>query len=500
MAWNYRRRIKIIPGVHLNLGKKGISTSIGVRGANLTLGERGTYLNTSIPGLGVYNRQKISDDSITSSKQDGIQHVDQADNIFSVDVQKITSQDMQGIKEAIVAAHEQRNLLGADLKKINLSLIFSKIKLIGSYFLLIGIFNKSIPSNIKNEILLKKNTIGQLIEHIRNCYVKLDIECDQEIKNKYDKVVEAFKNLATSNKIWKITGSYLQDTRINRSSASTLVKKTEVSFGIKSIDDIKSQFETLWMKNSNGTDMYFYPSFVVMFSTLKKFALIGLDEIALNHGEVRFVEAGSIPRDSNIIDETWAKVNKNGSPDKRFKGNYQIPIVKYGEINLSTKTGLNEEYQFSNYEYSESFSKVFTDYQKVIKSLKHTGEDLIEADNNDANIEELTLGDEDMEIATNLRNALIKKWTENNFLDIDLSERDSLFDDAARLIVMHQECSTLLIQQKLRLGPNRANRLIDQLEAAGIVDSSNDGKYEILIQNELVLDQILAELKERYGL
>ncbi|MGB6152978.1 MAG: DUF4236 domain-containing protein, partial [Pricia sp.] len=76
---------------------------------------------------------------------------------------------------------------------------------------------------------------------------------------------------------------------------------------------------------------------------------------------------GKIPKDSKVIDRTWAKVNKNGTPDKRFKGNYQIPVVKYGEIQLSTDTGLNEEYEFSNYEFSEDFAKAFIDYQNLIK-------------------------------------------------------------------------------------------------------------------------------------
>ncbi|MBD1425811.1 DUF4236 domain-containing protein [Sphingobacterium arenae] len=55
MAWKFRRRVKVIPGVHLNFSKSGISTSIGVKGASVTLGSSGAYLNTSIPGLGIYN-------------------------------------------------------------------------------------------------------------------------------------------------------------------------------------------------------------------------------------------------------------------------------------------------------------------------------------------------------------------------------------------------------------------------------------------------------------
>lgn len=64
MAWSYRKRVKVAPGVHLNISKSGVSTSFGTKGMSITSGPRGTYVNTSIPGTGLYNRQKI--DSGTS--------------------------------------------------------------------------------------------------------------------------------------------------------------------------------------------------------------------------------------------------------------------------------------------------------------------------------------------------------------------------------------------------------------------------------------------------
>lgn len=60
MAWNYRKRVKIAPGVHLNFSKNGVSTSVGPKGAKVTFGKNGTYMSTSIPGTGLYSRQKIS--------------------------------------------------------------------------------------------------------------------------------------------------------------------------------------------------------------------------------------------------------------------------------------------------------------------------------------------------------------------------------------------------------------------------------------------------------
>jgi len=373
MAWSYRRRIKIIPGVHLNFGKNGISTSIRVRGASMTFGEKGTYVNTGISGTGFYNRQKLSSDSSNPNSNfnpQPIQTVEPADNIFSADMQEITSQDMQGIKEAIIAAHEQRKELRSDLLKIKTSLTLSRLKLIASYIFIIGLVNKSLATGIKTDIAAKQEAIKQLVEQIENCYVGLDIDFDPDIKIKYDNLISAFKNLCNSKKIWDVTSAQFEDRRVTRSAAAKTVNKREVRFGIKGIEDIKSKFEVLWFKNANGADIYFYPTFIVMYSSQKSFALVGFNELQLSHLHVRFVETGSIPSDTKVIDRTWAKVNKNGSPDKRFKGNYEIPVVRYGQINLRTSTGMNEEYEFSNYEFSEQFASAFTDFQNIVKGLR----------------------------------------------------------------------------------------------------------------------------------
>ncbi len=83
--------------------------------------------------------------------------------------------------------------------------------------------------------------------------------------------------------------------------------------------------------------------------------------------------------------------------------------------------------------------------------------------------------------------------------DVDLSDRDALFDEAARLIVQHQQGSTSLIQRKLKLGYNRAGRLIDQLEAAGIVGAFEGSKArEVLIQDEYALEQLLNSISSKH--
>jgi S-DNA-T family DNA segregation ATPase FtsK/SpoIIIE len=76
-------------------------------------------------------------------------------------------------------------------------------------------------------------------------------------------------------------------------------------------------------------------------------------------------------------------------------------------------------------------------------------------------------------------------------------ERDVLFEDAARVIVMHQQGSTSLLQRKLKLGYNRAGRLVDQLEAAGIIGPFEGSKArKVLIPDELSLEQLLSRERD----
>ncbi len=83
----------------------------------------------------------------------------------------------------------------------------------------------------------------------------------------------------------------------------------------------------------------------------------------------------------------------------------------------------------------------------------------------------------------------------NEKSDFDPKNRDQYFDEAARLIVTHQQGSTSLIQRRLKLGYNRAGRLIDQLEAAGIVGQFEGSKArEVLVKDLDALEKMLKEL------
>jgi S-DNA-T family DNA segregation ATPase FtsK/SpoIIIE len=86
--------------------------------------------------------------------------------------------------------------------------------------------------------------------------------------------------------------------------------------------------------------------------------------------------------------------------------------------------------------------------------------------------------------------------SESGILEVDLRKRDTMFDEAARLVVQHQQGSTSLIQRKLSIGYNRAGRIIDQLEAAGVVGPFEGSKArDVLCTDFIALEQILKRLE-----
>lgn len=82
--------------------------------------------------------------------------------------------------------------------------------------------------------------------------------------------------------------------------------------------------------------------------------------------------------------------------------------------------------------------------------------------------------------------------------EVDMKQLDDKFEEAARLVVLHQHGSTSLIQRKLALGYNRAGKIIDQLETAGIVGPFEGSKArEVLVKTEAELNEILKEYSNK---
>ena len=373
MSILFRRRIKIIPGVRLNISKSGLSASVGVRGASVTLGGRGgTYANLGIPGTGIYTRKKIG----RGGRPTKVNNIDQEfskeevtdkpDEIFvSAEPFEITSSGLQALKDAVLEANNQRKLLKEDLKKIKFKVFTTKfLKVISQITLLY--FLRPIKKRIRENLYQLDEVIQQIKDGIDSSYVNLELDLNEKAIEQYEKVLSSFKALASSNFIWDITSANDVDMVQTRSTASQTYERVKTSVSLQELPGIKSSFDALCFQNKNGANIYVYPGFLVMFDSEKNFGILELKKIDILFNETNFIESEQRPLDSEIVKYVWEKANKNGSRDKRFADNRQLPVMKYGEITFFKRGAIYEKYMFSN---SKKADKFISDLSKFLTSI-----------------------------------------------------------------------------------------------------------------------------------
>lgn len=376
MGVKFRRRQKLFPGVYLNFSAKGVSTTIGIKGFNVNLGNQGAYLNTGLPGTGLYDRKKITgignSNSTTTTipeQNNAFQNTPTFDEsefyfipkklegeIKSKDANSVTSVDLAEVKETLLAAYKEKteieneiSVVKKDVKKA------SNAKLISQIFI-IGLITKKFKYNLSEKIEYLNELEKQLLE----CKVNIDIDITAELEQKYQTLKQTFDTLSSCSKIWDKTSAVKNND--NRSAANSSVTRTATSLSYKKVAFINSDFDALHFKNQNGSDIYIFPAFAVLFDDKNNFGLVELKDLEITFGTTGFLEEEGVPHDTKQIGETWAKVNKDGTPDRRFKDNYQIPIVEYGEITFKSNTGIFEVFMLSNTSKALTFVECYNNY------------------------------------------------------------------------------------------------------------------------------------------
>lgn len=364
----FRKRVKIFQGFYLNFSNSGISSTLGVKGASINVSRRGTYLNTGIPGAGIYHRQKIGGGNVPEAQSPENTFPDYTPitqpqvvigEIKSAETESLTSTGLVELKDTLQEVYNDRTELRREINLIRNEIKSARTTRTITRLFLFGFFIKYFTARVVE----KEEYLADLENQLKNSFVNIDVHFDSSYEDKYNTLLNCYKLLLTSEVIWDITSSFQQDVRITRSAASTVVTRTPVKFRFDNIEIIKSTYPAFHFENKNGGDLYIYPAFVIITSNKKEFALIDIKEFKVTFSPQRFLEREKIPSDSKIIDKTWAKVNKNGTPDRRFTGNYELPIVRYGQLDITSASGLNESYCFSNYDSSEAFVNAFTKYQ-----------------------------------------------------------------------------------------------------------------------------------------
>lgn len=385
MGLRFQKRVTLFPGVRLNFSGGGISTTIGVRGASVNIGPGGAYLNVGLPGSGLSFRTRLDGNGAQPPQPEPTILVLPAQplpppypsvpqrlllpgegEIRSAAISALTSEGLGDLKKLINEADARKGAAKMKLGAAEHARVVAEQRLNSALRFIVRLFLWSAIPTRQQEVIDLDRKVAEARVELEGSHIDLDFAFDQPTLDAYDALRRAHARLRASGMIWDVTAAFLTNQVAERTTAATRVDRTPVRLSETASDLLNTKWQGLKFDNANGEDIFVYPGFAMMRERGRDFALIDLREVEIDYSERHFQEEERVPRDTVIIGHTWAKTNKDGSPDRRFKDNYQIPVVRYGRLAIRSRTGINETYMFSDAAAALAFAEAFAAYRRAL--------------------------------------------------------------------------------------------------------------------------------------
>ena len=363
MSWRFRKSFSPFPGVRLTLSPSGISTSVGVGPFRATLGRQGPAITTRLPGTGLSYRHRIASTRSESSNDLPAQPVlsptlPQLDEIKSAGAGALTTPGLDEFRKLLSAAKSEHAKISTELRSATdqEKIAVDKFSRWKDGFLLRRLFKSKFSEleSLAEESSALRQELEQQADLVR---IHTQIDIPQHVSGAFHRMCDDFELLTKSERIWDTVSHRAANRVQERTSATRIIERQPVTFALGRCEIINSEWTVPRLANANGGDIFLYPGFVLYFVSSDRFALLDYNDVEISCFPSRFIEEDGVPKDSLIVGSTWAKTNKDGSPDRRFTGNYEIPVAEYGKITITSSTGLNEEYMVSNVRQTEAFGK-----------------------------------------------------------------------------------------------------------------------------------------------
>lgn len=187
----------------------------------------------------------------------------------------------------------------------------------------------------------------------------LTCDFDPEIKLRYNELHRSFEQLRSCCCQWHIDATGLVDDPKYHAGASTILNRNIVKFATGLPPYVKASFNVPVIPAGTQT-LYFFPERILVYSG-DGIGAVSYRELQLDVVPMMFIEDGNVPRDAKIVDRTWRYTNKSGGPDRRFKGNREIPIVVYERLMFTSSSGLREYFDISATDRSQEFINALRD-------------------------------------------------------------------------------------------------------------------------------------------
>ncbi len=363
MGWRFRQSFTVVPGLRLNLSKSGLSASIGGAPFTLNVGPNGVMGTASIPGTGLSYRHHFGTTPADQPNAPDVPYLPlpspappssfvntaPIEVVHSASTELLTSETLKQIKQLIQTAYQQHSEVSRDLDDARTAKVDCQAKFDSwdQGFLLKKLFKKAYAKR-KESSETETAKVTELEEQLKLSTISTHIEVEGEQAELYYRMRDEFAALCDCAAIWDVKTHQATDKFHERTVADAHVERERVRFELGKCDLLEWDQKVPHLRNSKGGDLFLYPGFILYRAAREAFSLIEYHDIDGKATNIRFHEDQTVPSDSRVIGNTWAKANKDGSRDHRFANNYQIPIVLYGLLTLKSANGLWEEFHFSN--------------------------------------------------------------------------------------------------------------------------------------------------------
>lgn len=339
MGWYFRKSVSAGP-FRFNFSKSGIGVSTGVRGLRVSAGPRGTYV--TVGAGGIYYRQRLGGRRAAAYRPPTPPHHRQL-----ADVQP------PSLPQPEVITSTQMDLVDTTpddfLQEFNRRASSGPWFTVGAVLLAICLFMAFGGSPDRNTVLtglaIAVVVAAYIYDHKRRT-TSITFELDSASQAAYDAVLNSFRELGRTQKLRKVLGyDRVQDGRYHAGAGQLLSEKPAgVRFGgipyLKTIPDVPTIVAA-------EQRLVFLPDRMLLMNgrTARSFSY---DDLKVSAADSTYIESGVLPSEARVVGHTWRFVNKNGSPDRRFNDNRQIPKVAYEFGRFVTPSGLEEVF-YSSY-------------------------------------------------------------------------------------------------------------------------------------------------------
>jgi hypothetical protein len=181
-------------------------------------------------------------------------------------------------------------------------------------------------------------------------------DLDGDLAIRFAAVREACKDLASSEKIWHLTDAAEQRT-LKAGDISFPPEREPAQVGLLEPPGIRANIP-IWGIDVGNRSLYFFPEAVLIYRR-ERYEGISYKSFKVDFSPARFFEEEAVPEDAEIVDRTWRYTREDGSPDRRYVPNPQIPVVLYGLLQITGPSGLDVHLQVSNTTAAARFARAF---------------------------------------------------------------------------------------------------------------------------------------------